>query len=293
MYFPKSQIIINLSTNGSEFIIMDTGEYYTGPYFATSNGKFYTGKTPQDGNPLQLIQAPKSINKDSTTTSTLFPTTQTTTQTPTLSNNTFLPKGYSTSNKSILLPDPPKSTIVFPTDGDYETGEYQRYFLKHNINNLYLEVTKHTYTNFVNKNPNTQYPLYTPIVIDWILMGEPINVYKVNRNIVLLYEKENNIQGFANYFKGRYLRYYRPLKNKYYSTKGGELKIENTNENYSGFYHVFPTRGVIMEGRFHTPNPHNVLIPFESNEIVETTISTTIGEVGTSIRRNIQREGGY
>ena len=124
-------------------------------------------------------------------------------------------------------------------------------------------------------------------------MGEPINVYKVNRNIVLLYEKENNIRGFSNYFKGRYLRNYRPLKNQYYSTKGSELKVEGTNENYSGFYHVFSTRGVIMEGRFHTPNPHRILIPFKSGEVVETTLSTTIGEVGTSIRRNIQRESGY
>jgi len=292
MYFPKSQIITNLTTNGSEFIVRDTGEYYNGFYFATSNGKFYTGKTPQDGNPLQLLKAPTQISKDSTTTplSSTKPLIQ---ESPELARTSYLPLGYSNTTKTKLLPDPPKSSIIFPVEGDYETGEYQRYFLKHNINNLYLEVTKHTYTNFLNKNPNTQYPLYTPIVINWILMGEPINVYKVNRNIVLLYEKENNIRGFSNYFKGRYLRNYRPLKNQYYSTKGSELKVEGTNENYSGFYHVFSTRGVIMEGRFHTPNPHRILIPFKSGEVVETTLSTTIGEVGTSIRRNIQRESGY
>lgn len=292
MYFPKSQIITNLSTNGSEFIVEDTGEYYNGSYFATSNGKFYTGNTPQDGNPLRLIKALNQTSKDSSTTP-LSATKLTTESSPELSNSIYFPRGYHNSNKTLALPDPPKSSIVFPTEGEYETGEYQRYFLKHNTNNFYLEVTKHTYTNYVNKNSNTQYPLYTPIVINWILIGEPIKVYKVNRNIVLLYEKENNIRGFANYFKGRYLRYYRPLKNQYYSTKGGELKVENTNENYSGFYHVFPTRGVIMEGRFHTPNPHSILIPFESNEIVKSTTPIVSGEVGTSIRRNIQRESGY
>ena len=49
MYYPKSQITTNLSTNGKEFQIVGKSEYYIGSYFKTSDGKFYTGKTPQDG----------------------------------------------------------------------------------------------------------------------------------------------------------------------------------------------------------------------------------------------------
>jgi hypothetical protein len=55
MYYPKSQITTNLSTNGKEFQIVGTSEYYIGSYFKTSNGRFYTGKTPQDGNNLLIL----------------------------------------------------------------------------------------------------------------------------------------------------------------------------------------------------------------------------------------------
>ena len=285
MYFPKSQITTNLSTNGSEFQVVGTDEYYIGSYFKTSDGRFYTGKTPQDGNNKLLVQNP--INDPN------YPALLVDSDTNYFTNS--LPPSYLNASKSeLILSPPPQGNIVFPTEEDYETGEYQRYFLKHNINNIYLEVNQATYNNFFNLNPSVQYQLYTAIQISWILVGKPIEVYEINRNIALLYEKENNIMGFSNFFKGRYLKYYRPLKNEYYSTRGGELKVQDTNENYEGYYHVYSTRGVIMEGRFHTASPHRVLIPFKGEEMSK--LKTQLmpnREVGTSIRTNIIRESGY
>ena len=278
MYYPKSQLTTNLSTNGKEYQLVDTGESYVGSYFKTSDGKYYTGKTPQDGNNQQLVR--------------LFEDTPNSPSLPSDSDPTFpqteVPIGYSLSTSSSPISiTTPKGNIVFPTEGEYETGEYQRYFLKHNVNNNYLEVNQLTYNNFFNQNPIVPFQLYTAIKIDWILVGKPIEVYDINRNIALLYEKENNIRGFSNFFKGRYLKYYRPLKNEYYTTKGGELKVQDTNENYAGNYHVYSTRGVIMEGRFHSASPHRVLIPFEGEEIAKNIIPPTISrEVGTSIRKN-------
>jgi len=285
MYYPKSQITTNLSTNGKEFQLVETDEYYVGSYFKTSDGRFYTGKTPQDGNNKLLIQNPinnpnnpiLSINSDIN------------------SSTNSLPPSYLNASKSqTILPQPPQGNIIFPTEGEYETGEYQRFFLKHNVNNIYLEVNQLTYNNYFNLNPISQYQLYTAIKIDWILVGKPIEVYEINRNIALLYEKENKIMGFSNFFKGRYLKYYRPLKNEYYSTRGGELKVQDTNENYAGYYHVYSIRGVIMEGRFHTGSPHKVLIPSKGEETSKLkSIPMVNREVGTSIRKNIAREGGY
>ena len=278
MYFPKSQIITDLTTNGSEFVLASNGEKYVGSYFSTSNGKNYTGKTPQDGNNQQLVR--------------LFQDTPNSPSLPSDSDPTFpqteVPIGYSLSTSSSPISiTTPKGNIVFPTEGEYETGEYQRYFLKHNVNNNYLEVNQLTYNNFFNQNPIVPFQLYTAIKIDWILVGKPIEVYNINRNIALLYEKEKNIRGFSNFFKGRYLKYFRPLKNEYYTTKGGELRVQDTNENYAGNYHVYSTRGVIMEGKFHSASPHRVLIPFEGEEIAKNIIPPTISrEVGTSIRKN-------
>jgi hypothetical protein len=70
MYFPKSQITTNLSTNGKEFQVVGTDEYYIGSYFKTSDGRFYTGKTPQDGNnkllekTLLMTQLPDSLSNN-------------------------------------------------------------------------------------------------------------------------------------------------------------------------------------------------------------------------------------
>ena len=44
MYYPLSQITPNLYTNGSEFAYVNTNQPYTGYYWKTSSGKYYTGK---------------------------------------------------------------------------------------------------------------------------------------------------------------------------------------------------------------------------------------------------------
>ena len=286
MYFPKSQITTNLSTNGKEFKIIGSDRFYIGFYFSTSDGKYYTGKTPQDGDNLLLSKdESRDGNEESPTTFNDNITPISTEKLNSLNNRSTLPPFLKLKNP--ISPIPPKGNIVFPTEGEYETGEYQRYFLKHNVNNNYLEVNQTTYNNFFNQNPIVPFQLYTTIKIDWILVGKPIEVYDINRNIALLYEKEKNIRGFSNFFKGRYLKYFRPLKNEYYTTKGGELRVQDTNENYAGNYHVYSTRGVIMEGKFHSASPHRVLIPFEGEEIAKNIIPPTISrEVGTSIRKN-------
>ena len=107
MYFPKSQIITDLTTNGSEFVLASNGEKYVGSYFSTSNGKNYTGKTPQDGITALLVPIPNTNTNEKTKglpeTSPLPPTTP------------YLPKGYRNSSNLKKLPSPPKSSIVLPT----------------------------------------------------------------------------------------------------------------------------------------------------------------------------------
>jgi hypothetical protein len=54
MYFPSSQIVTNLYTNGDEFVLKSNLKPYIGYYWKTSRGFFFTGKTPQN-TPLQEI----------------------------------------------------------------------------------------------------------------------------------------------------------------------------------------------------------------------------------------------
>ena len=53
-YYPKSQITINLYTNGKEYFLINTQIPYTGYYYKLSTGKKYTGKTPDGGQGIEL-----------------------------------------------------------------------------------------------------------------------------------------------------------------------------------------------------------------------------------------------
>ena len=64
MYFPKSQIKTNLSTNGGEFMYASNGEEYIGKYYSTSTGKFYTGASPQSGQNAEIIKLTSAPNND-------------------------------------------------------------------------------------------------------------------------------------------------------------------------------------------------------------------------------------
>jgi hypothetical protein len=65
MYFPKSQIKPNLFTNGGEYILSTSLEEYKGYYYKVSNGKYFTGKNPQQSPNIEIIsiQSPIQTNQ--------------------------------------------------------------------------------------------------------------------------------------------------------------------------------------------------------------------------------------
>jgi hypothetical protein len=208
MYYPKSQIKINLYTQGKEFTIASTGQDYKGYYYMTSNGQAYSGKTPND-TPTQLLQ--------------------TTTQNPSLSATArdaepglggsltsdasyfLLPPSYITSTKIDIStsPSPPKQTYPIVTENDYKLGEFQRYFLKKGNEIKFLEISLEDYRKYVNRDKDVMFELYTPIQINWILTGEKEQVYQVNQNIVARTEREQNLPGFTQYFRGKFTQFYK------------------------------------------------------------------------------------
>ena len=75
MYFPKSQIQPNLYTNGEEFVFINNREkFYTGYYYKLSTGKRYTGKNPDNGPGIELIQAKDDVLKTSLDSDAIPPT---------------------------------------------------------------------------------------------------------------------------------------------------------------------------------------------------------------------------
>ena len=64
-YYPLSQIKTNLYTNGQEFTFTPytPSNSYVGSYWSTSDGKFFTGKTPQDTPNNEIFKIPNGDPK--------------------------------------------------------------------------------------------------------------------------------------------------------------------------------------------------------------------------------------
>ncbi len=127
-YYPISQLTTNLSTNGNEFKIVTTNKPYQGLYYATSDGNFYTGKTPQDG-PSFLLTPIKST----------FPEIDEIPDSEIISTNLINPNINVDINQKIVAnylnitnPLPtrylPIPNPTIPTQNDYKNREFQRYF---------------------------------------------------------------------------------------------------------------------------------------------------------------------
>jgi len=149
-YYPLSQIKTNLHTNGQEFTSTPNtpNNSYIGSYWSTSDGKFFTGKTPQDTPNIEIFKIPNGdpIVSQPFSQITLNIVTSVESQ-PSL--ETYITIKKIDSNFSISVPS---QNLTFPTPQDYQVGEFRRYFCKKTNELIYLEIDKSTYDKLLNKD---------------------------------------------------------------------------------------------------------------------------------------------
>lgn len=205
MYYPKSQVKTNLYTNGGDFILLNGSTPYKGYYYTTSNGRYFTGKTPNESPSFEIVK----VNQSKPTSN--LPANLQIEDIP-LDNLYIVENGYSTSTRlsfNQTPPTPPKQSYPIVTDNDYKLGEFQRYFLKKGNEIKFLEISLEDYRKYVNRDKDVMFELYTPIQINWILTGEKEQVYQVNQSIVARAEREQNLPGFTQYFRGKFTQFYK------------------------------------------------------------------------------------
>lgn len=190
MYYPQSQIQTNLYTDGNtpvSLVYAFNNQVYIGFYWKTSRGEYFSGKTPQDINsqPLKIVTQNKS-----TSTTTVFASRY-------------------TQLKSIKIKTIIQGYTPQPTQDDYNTGEFVRYFYKKANELKYLEISKDNYFNLVKKNPQYDFTLYIPFYIHWQLTGNEEQVYTTNRNMVQLTMQRQNLYQFDKFLKEDYLKFYK------------------------------------------------------------------------------------
>ena len=191
MYFPKSQINPNQYTNGGEFSISSTGEIYKGPYFSTSMGEFYTGKTPNSPNPLKLSPLGEESGNSLQTHS------------HSDSYNVYIRQDLYYNARNIkgrnISPRDPLSTI--PSN---PKENFTRYFASKTNEITFIEISKNEYDKLKNKNSEVNWTLYEPIKIEWMVEGTREEVYLKNKSSVL----QVGILGFEQYFREKYDKFW-------------------------------------------------------------------------------------
>lgn len=204
LYYPKSQIITNLYANPGELVEATSYKPYTGYYWATSAGQFFSGKTPTDTPIVRLIKNSdiKILKTPVVDSNNIFSVVVDSNETYNSLKNIKL--GELNNYKLI-----PSSFQPTPTEQDYQTGEFRRYFVKKTNDIIYTEVNKNTYDNILNKNSQWLWQDYLAFNLPWSISGNKLQVAKTNNNIVDLTMKNLSLTKFNLYLRDDYTKFYK------------------------------------------------------------------------------------
>jgi hypothetical protein len=216
MYIPKNRIITNLQTPQNEFVYKGTSVFYNGFYWKSYDGKFFTGKNPNETPSVEIEQIISLFDPENTIQKV---------QTSVLSidfvdenidygniYDYFLLKNQNVNSPEIKFL--PSQYYPTPTPSDYNLGVFTRYFVVKANENIYLEVNEDTFNNIQNKSADWAWELYTPFSLPWTLTGERDTVFITNRNITQLTEQRLKRRGLQEFLKSNYLKFYKTDEEK-------------------------------------------------------------------------------
>ena len=197
MYYPKNQIETGLYSRG-DLQIKSTLEYYTGVYFKTSDGKFFSGPEPNAGQNLELIKPLVKNRKILESTSLL--------SYPIRSDYRFtydnLTYSELTNQNPSFRPYSPISYYPIITNEIKLNGEFMRYFLKKSNENIYWEIS-------VDQSSDASLSkLYFLIPINWVVRGKLQDVIKQNSTQIAAAESELKIDGLGKFINYRFGEFY-------------------------------------------------------------------------------------
>jgi hypothetical protein len=199
MYYPKTQIETNLYSSG-DLLIESTRLPYTGFYFSTYDGKYFSGKEPNDGPNFSLILPSKREINNQIFNDILFDPN------PTIYDPRFEGDNSVYSNLSGANPNEiPYSPIPnYPilTPKDIANGQFVRYFIKKSNENIYTEVNRKNYLLASNQS------LYKQISFSWVIVGDRNKVATTNRNQLIFQENKYKIQGLGAFLRFDYTQFY-------------------------------------------------------------------------------------
>ncbi len=190
MYYPKSKIVPNQYANPGELVYKDGSDSFEGYYHILASGRIFSGKTPSDGIPVELVFLPPSdtYNTSSPTTFVLY-------------DFSVSKLSYDNLRLSKTKQYPPVELIepyyYQPTPG---YPSFTRYCVKRVNSTIFIEINEKQYNFFKSKNQLYNWPCYIAFVIPWTTAGNVnVDLEDTNKKMVLLIEKKLNLTGLSKY----------------------------------------------------------------------------------------------
>lgn len=181
MYIPKSQIKTDQYSN-REYEYVSNKKLYTGPYWKTSAGKFFTGRNPNDGTPNLELQPVNSLN-------------------------------YVAEDLDIVTTRPildtvrnlPPFTPFLPNEKEYRVGVVTRYFYRYINQPIFVEISKEDYQSLKKKDKKYEWENVYPFPILWNISGDKSFVEQSNKSFIGLQEFRQPIKlgGLYIYFQNK------------------------------------------------------------------------------------------
>lgn len=177
MYLPKTKYKGNLHTAGDLLVSAATGQRYTGYYFETVTGTYYSGIKPGKFSKRLIPIEGSDLNVD---------------------QPTKIDYDVVRSNKSELnLKSTQPVTVYYPatpTEKDYRRGSFSRFYALDKTTGQILEIAPEVYASMNAKETKYYYPKYTLLELTWTLFNADIN-----RKLVA--KKNLDFPGIVGYIK--------------------------------------------------------------------------------------------
>ena len=198
MYYPKNQIETNLYSNG-ELLVKSTSLPYTGFYFSTYDGKYFSGIEPNNGDNITLIIRNPNL-PGNTEESTKNPTQRSPDLRFEIGQNLTYSDLTDIDPNNVLYSPIFKYPVLTPIE--IANGEFRRYIVKKSNENLYYEVSLNNFNNAYGSS------LYLPFPLPWRIKGDVETVQTQNIKQVMLIEKNLKIRGLSKYLGFDFLKFY-------------------------------------------------------------------------------------
>ena len=204
-YYPSFSIIPNQNAQAGQFTL--NGVPYSGKYYQTIDGEFFTGPNPQVGpsekleKVLNFVTAPGLNNLN-------------------IPDRNKIDLAIRSNLSTVRIPGKPNTYYPQPTDDDYKKGYVIRYFTKkENERGFITEINEAEYNSIVNGTADYDISLYQTTKILWKLTGPLNNTRTSQYNVIpgiidtnkrLTESANKNFLGIVEWIGGDYAKYARP-----------------------------------------------------------------------------------